>query len=311
MERSVQTAEAIGLRARLRGAWIHTVFGKLREITRGLMRRSEGEAFLLRKYARLHGQSLNLTDPQKFTEKLFHRLIILNRGGHQSFTELSDKYLVRTYVSGKVGEEYLTKLLWQGNDPSQIPFDALPTEYVIKSNHACRQVIVVKGNADRSEVRDRVSRWLTTNWYWANREHQYYQIKPRVLIEEYLKSSDSEGPLDYRFWCFGGTPEVIQVDNHAHDINPFFDTRWDLLDLHYREGASRPHLPKPMNFNEMMSVASRLSAPFDFVRVDLYNIGGKIYFGELTFTPVGGGLKVRPESWDVKLGEKWKMEPQS
>lgn len=149
-------------------------------------------------------------------------------------------------------------------------------------------------------------RWLKTNFYWANREHQYYHIKPRVLIEEYLKGQDGEWPLDYKIWCFGGHPELIQLANHACDINPFFDREWNLLDLYYREGVSRPHVPKPMNLDEMISIASRLSAPFDFVRVDLYNIDGKIYFGELTFTSVGGGIKLRPDSWDLELGKKWR-----
>jgi hypothetical protein len=127
-----------------------------------------------------------------------------------------------------------------------------------------------------------------------------------VLVEEYLKNQDQSEPLDYRFWCFNGTPEVIQVDNHTHDINPFFDIQWNLLDLHYREGASRQAMDKPKNFEQMVSVASQLSAGFDFVRVDLYNVDGKIYFGELTFTPAGS-LKLRPTIWDAKLGEKWKL----
>jgi hypothetical protein len=214
-------------------------------------------------------------------------------------------------VASKVGEEYLIKLLWHGEDPHAIPFDSLPTEYVIKSNHACRQVIVVKGDADRTAIRRRVSGWLKTNYYWVNREHQYYHIKPRVLIEDYLKSWDGGWPLDYKVWCFGGQPEFVKLANHTRKLHSFYDRDWNLLDLSYREGQSRSHVPKPMNLDEMISVASRLSAPFDFVRVDLYNIDGKIYFGELTFTPTAGGIKFRPESWDVKLGEQWKVSSQN
>jgi hypothetical protein len=250
---------------------------------------------------------LDVANPQRFTEKLYKRMIAVNRGQNPEFTPLSDKYSVRAYVASKVGEEYLIKLLWHGEDPNAIPFESLPKEYVIKSNHACHQVIVVKGDADQTDIRNRVSGWLRTNFYWANREYQYYHIKPRVLIEEYLKSQDDGRPLDYRFWCFGGHPEVLQIGNRIGDnINLFFDTEWNLLDLYSREGALRPHLPKPRNLDEMVSIASRLSAPFDFVRVDLYNIDGKIYFGELTFTPTAGGIKLRPEGWDLKLGEKWR-----
>lgn len=307
MESSVKPAKAVSLKDRLRGTWVHHLFGRLRMVKRRLMRRSEGEAFLLQRYAHVHGKPLDVANPQTFTEKLFTRMIALNRGAHPEFTTLADKYAVRTYVASKVGEQYLIKLLWHGEDPNEIPFDALPTGYVIKSNHACHQVIVVKGEVDRTDIRNRAAGWLKTNFYWANREYQYYDIKPRVLIEEFLSNQDGECPLDYRFWCFGGRPEVIQMGNHARDnINSFFDTEWNMLELYYREEALRPHLPKPRNFDEMKSIASRLSAPFDFVRVDLYNVDGKIYFGELTFTPAAGGIRLRPESWDVKLGEKWR-----
>lgn len=271
------------------------------------MRRSEGEDILLQKYLHLHGKHLNLTNPRKFTEKLFCRMIYLNRKNNHKVTQLSDKYTARAYLSSKVGEEHLVKLLWHGKDANDIPFDSLPAEYVIKTNHGSGQIIVVKGKADRTDITTRLSVWLKSNFYWNNREYQYYHIKPRVMIEEYLRNQDGSGPLDYRFWCFKGIPEVIQVDNRTHDINPFFDTKWNQLDLFYREGASRPAIEKPINLEQMISMASQLSACFDFVRVDLYNIDGKIYFGELTFTPVGGGLKLRPESWDLKLGEKWEM----
>jgi hypothetical protein len=205
MEHSVKPAEATALRDKLRGTWVHHIFDKLRSVKRHVMRRSEGEAFLLEKYARLHGQPLDVANPQRFTEKLFRRMIAVNRGENPEFTTLSDKYSVRAYVASKVGEEYLIKLLWHGEDPSNIPFDALPTEYVIKSNHACRQVIVVKGDVDRTDIRRRVSGWLKINFYWANREHQYFHMKPRVLIEEYLKSQDRWDASGLRILVFWRT----------------------------------------------------------------------------------------------------------
>jgi hypothetical protein len=234
-------------------------------------------------------------------------MISLNRRQNPKFTQLSDKYEARAYVRSKVGEQHLIKLLWHGKDPRAIPFDTLPAQYVIKTNHGSGQIIVVKGKADRSDVISRLSGWLKTNYYWSYREYQYFHIKPRVMIEEYLRNQDGSGPLDYRFWCFKGIPEVIQVDNHAHDINPFFTPQWNQLDLYYREGVSRPAIAKPINLEQMISIASRLSAGFDFVRVDLYNLDGQIYVGELTFTPTAGELKLRPESWDLKLGEKWEV----
>jgi hypothetical protein len=295
---------------KLRGTWIHYVFNKLRSLKQRVMRRSDGERFLLQKYVQENGKQLNLTNALNFSEKLYCRMISWNRRHNPIFTQFADKYTARAYVGNKVGEQHLVKLLWHGTDPSAIPFDTLPAEYVIKTNNASGQVIVVKGKADRSAIISKLSVWLKSNYYWPGREYQYFHIKPRVMIEECLRNQDGSGPLDYRFWCFNGIPEVIQVDNHAHDINPFFDIKWNLLDLYYREGASRPAIAKPINFEQMMFIASQLSAGFDFVRVDLYNVDGQIYFGELTFTPNGGALKLRPESWDLKLGEKWEMSSQ-
>jgi hypothetical protein len=292
---------------RLRGTWMHRALNELRGLKQRLMRRSDGERILLQRYIRVHGKRPDLRNPRGFSEKLLSRMISLNRRGNLNFTLLSDKYVVRAYVASKVGGQYLVNILWHGTDPSAIPFDALPAEYVIKTNHGSAQIIVVKGEADRIDIINKLSVWLKRNYYWACREYQYFHIKPRVIVEEYLKNSDGTGPLDYRFWCFKGVPEVIQVDNRAHDINPFFDTKWNLLDLYYREGVPRPTIEKPINFDQMMSIASQLSSEFDFVRIDLYNIDGEIYFGEFTFTPTSGELKLRPENWNLKLGNKWEM----
>ncbi|QPD03607.1 MAG: hypothetical protein Nkreftii_001381 [Candidatus Nitrospira kreftii] len=291
----------------VRGTWAHALFDVARDIKKQLLRRAEGQRILLERFERTQGRSLKISNPESFSEKLYCRMIALNRISNPHFTRVSDKFAARAYVADKIGEHCLVKLLWHGEDPGTIPFDNLPAEYVIKTNHGSAQVIVVKRQPDREEIANRLAAWLRRNYYWAAREGQYYHIKPRIMIEEYLRHQDGRGPLDYRFWCFGGVPEVIQVDNHAHDINPFFDAQWNLLDLYYRDQAARPYLAKPKNFEHMLDLASRLSAGFDFVRVDLYNIDGNIYFGEFTLTPTSGHLKLRPDCWDVKLGEKWKM----
>lgn len=294
--------------SKLRGTLIHRVFNEFRRLKHRVTHRvSDGDKILLQRYAHLHRKPLNFTNPQTFTEKLFCRMISLHHAEHPMVTELSDKYAVRAYVASKVGEQYLVKLLWHGTDVKAIPFDSLPSEYVIKTNHACGQVLVVKGKADRTEIVHTLRHWLKTNFYWAWREHQYFYIKPRILIEEYLRNEDGSGPLNYKFWCFAGVPHVIHISNYTHDTHAFYDTEWNQLDLHYREAVSRPSLAKPINFEQMMRIASQLSEGFDFVRVDLYNTEGKVYFGELTFTPMAGELEFRPESWDLKLGMKWQM----
>ena len=135
---------------KLRGTWIHDVFNTLRSLKQHVMRRSEGEDILLQRYVRETGKHLNLTKPQFFTEKLFCRMIAVNRGQNPKFTQLTDTYTARAYVGSKVGEQHLVKLLWHGKDPRAIPFDTLPAEYVIKTTHSCGQVIVERDHNSRT-----------------------------------------------------------------------------------------------------------------------------------------------------------------
>ena len=305
MEHTAQPIGITTLRSKLRQTWL---IGQYRNVKRRVMRRSEGEAFLLRRYFRIHGKPLNLLKPQTFTEKLFWRMITWNRGNMPPrFTQLADKYAVRAHVASTVGEKHLIKLLWHGSDPRAIPFDRLPAQYVIKPSHAAGKVIIVNGDADRDEIIRTVSGWLTSNYYWHGRESQYYGIPPRIVIEEYLTNEDGSPPLDYKFYCFNGVPDQIIVRNHTHDIHPIFDTTWNLLDLVVSNCIVRPLMPKPINLEEMLTLAAKLSAGLGFVRVDLYNVKGRVYFGELTFTPAAGIIKYTPESWDLKHGEKWDL----
>ncbi len=308
MEYSVYAPVTAALRAKLQDTWLHDFVVQYQAIRRRVMRRSEGEAFLLRRYSRIHGKPLNLTNPQTFTEKMFWRMVTWNRGDMAvRFRQLADKYAVRAHVASTVGEEYLTKLLWHGDDPRAIPFDRLPAEYVIKPSHAAGQVIIVKGQADRDEIIRTVSGWLASDYYWHGRESQYYGIPPRILIEEYLTNEGGSPPFDYKVYCFNGKPEQIMVRNHTHDICPFFDTTWNFLDFSDEIGAVRPWVPKPANLDEMLALAAKLSVGFGYVRLDFYNVKGRVYFGEFTFTPAAGIIRYDPEFWDLKLGEKWDL----
>lgn len=310
MEQSSHKSGPAGLRAKLRDTWVHDLVKQFQTIRRRVMRRSDGEAFLLRRYARIHGKPLNLTNPQTFTEKLFWRMITWNRGDMPPrFRHFTDKYAVRAHVASMLGEEYLVKLIWSGDDPHTIPFDRLPTEYVLKPSHAAGQVIIVKGELDREEITCQASDWLANDYYWHGREAQYYGIPPRILIEEYLANEDGSPPLDYKFYCFNGTPEHILVRNHTHDIYSVFDLAWNLLDISNSclKREPQPWVPKPIKLDEMLELSTKLSTGFGYVRVDFYNVQGRVYFGELTFTPAGGLIQYDPEFWDLKLGEKWDL----
>lgn len=281
----------------------------LRYAKRRVLRRSEGEWVLLNRFAGMQGYRLDLANPRTFTEKLYCRMVRWNRRVDPKFTRLTDKLAVRSYVAAKIGEQCLVKVLWQGTDPARIPFDSLPANYVIKASHGSGFIIIVKDTPpDRDEVIRSASTWLATNLYWEAREYQYFHIPRRLMVEEYLSHADASEALVYRFWCFHGAPHVVGVGNVAQSINPYYDVDWNSLEFTPSGRVlDRPPIAKPANFDEMMRVASRLSEEFDFVRVDLYNVDGKVYFSELTFTPAGGMQHFKPKEWDLKLGQLWTL----
>jgi TupA-like ATPgrasp len=281
----------------------------LRALKRHFFRRSDGERILKDNYRSLSGHELDCDRPATFTAKLFQRMIWVNRRGHPVLTELSDKYRVRAFVSARLGEHYLVKLLWHGDDAHDIPFDALPHSYAIKTNHGSGGHVFVRGIPDRQQIVEHFSAALRESYYWRQREYHYHAIPPRILIEEMLDDGEPSGPLDYRFWCFNGVPAVIQVDNSSHTINPFYNTRWHALELRYRTQVEQLPIARPRNLEKMLGAAATLAEGFDFVRVDLYNIQGRICFGEMSFTPRGGFLKFQPPEWDLILGQLWTVEP--
>jgi len=270
-----------------------------------MFRASEGETILRNAYKSIHGNDLNTENPKKFSEKLFILMIDINKRGDDTFTCLADKLLVREYVKKLIGSESLIEIIWHGKEPSKIPFDELPKNCILKTNHGSGGHILWEESLSRHDVISRLRNSLDTNYYWVAREYQYYKINPQIIVERIIDDGRSDGPLDYRFWCFHGRPELIQVDNRHHSINPFYDCDWNKLQLRYREDTCDCDIPRPKNLEKMIDIASILSADFDFVRVDLYNVDGHVYFGEMTFTPVAGRMKFEPRSWDEILGRKW------
>jgi hypothetical protein len=277
----------------------------IRALKRKLLRKSDGERFLRERYHRVHGKRLDTDNPKTFTEKLYRRMIETNRGEHPDLTTLSDKVLVREFIKRRAGDQFLTKLHWIGPHPSKIPFDDLPEKCMAKTNHGCGRNIVLTPDINRQEAVSQLEEWLKENYYWPLREAQYYKIKPQVLIEEFLDDGYSDGPLDYKFWCINGEPELLQVDNRSHDISSYFDRDWKPLDITTRPTARVFQAPRPERLDEMIGLARSLSRGFEFVRVDMYSVHGKPIAGEMTFSPGAGTFKFSPERWDLHFGEKW------
>ena len=276
------------------------LFGRLR---RTLLRIPVGEIRLRRRYAAFFARRYG-SEPELFTEKLFKRMIALNRRRNPLMTRLADKFRARAWVADRIGECHLPQLFWHGASAAALPFEQLPDRCVIKTNHGSGQVIVKDGRLDEVSAKARLNAWLADNYYWRMQERQYLEIEPHILVEEFLEGGD-DGPLDYRFWCFDGQVAAIQVDNHSHSICPFYDVAWQRLDLGYRTGMKDVEIDQPAGLEQMLAIASTLSSGLAFVRVDLYNIAGRILFGEMTFTPAAGQMHL-PRAWDERLGALWK-----
>lgn len=247
----------------------------------------------------------NLANPVYFGEKIQWLKIY---GNLEKYTNLVDKYLVRDYIKEKIGTKYLVSLLGAFDNPKEINFEKLPNQFVIKLNTGSGFNIIVtdKQKINSDKIIKQLNKWMKLNYYKIKKEPQYKNIQKKIIIEEYI--SDKNGELnDYKFFCFNGKVEFIEVDsdrfcNHTMD---FFDKDWNLLQLHKGKYKNSSTIPmKPENFNKMINIAEELASDLQFVRVDLYNVDGNIYFGELTFTPAGGLTKFNPIEKDKEFAKK-------
>lgn len=252
------------------------------------------------------GKKLNLEDPREFNEKIQWLKVYYP---DPRLTRLVDKYEVRTYVEEKVGPQYLNELLEVYNSPGEVDFEALPQKFVIKGVHGCNWNLIVedKSRLNKWKARLKFRKWMSRNYYYrSGLEWAYKNIKPRLIAEKYLEEIGKKSINDYKFFCFNGEPRFIQVDldrKQAH-TRCYYDLNWNKLpfaDTDYPPFSEA--LAEPANFREMISVVTRLADDFPFVRVDLYNIDGKIIFGEMTFYPADGRLEFIPEQYNTIIGD--------
>lgn len=222
----------------------------------------------------------------------------------------SDKYAVRQWISDRIGQEYLIPVLGVWERFEDIHFDSLPDQFVLKTTHSSSNIFVVKDKAlfDKEYAALMFKLWLSVDYSYASFEMNYKGIPRRIIAEKYMQDENGELP-DYKFMCFHGKPYCCWVDkgrftNHTRDI---FDMDWQLLPFTNRFPNSGTTIARPRNFDIMIEIATRLSQDFSHVRVDLYNINGTIYFGELTFCESSGYCKIIPQEYDYKMGEMWQL----
>lgn len=262
-------------------------------------------------FFQIHHYWPNLNKPSSFSEKIFFRMLYDRR---PLLTLISDKLLVRDFVADRIGHQYLVPLLWSGADPKDIPCDQLPSKFVIKTNHGCGFNIFIdnKNFFNLDELIPIIKGWLKTNFalktYLGN-AWAYKNISPKIIIEEYIEE-EGKPPKDFKFFCFSGRVEYIQVsfDRFENPSERMLDRDFNILDIYNGVKLYDGKIEPPIGFSKMIEIAETLSSNFDFIRVDLYTIKGKIYFGELTCYPAGGLAPFVPREWDFIFGEKWHIE---
>ena len=271
------------------------------------------EAYLRRKYRAVMGREPDLDNPRTFNEKL-QWLKLYDR--RPEYTMMADKVRVKDFVASKIGAEHIIPTLGVWEDPDDIDFAALPERFVLKCNHnsglglcICRD----KSKLDIRKTKAELRKGLRQDFYLTSREWPYKDIPRRILAEQYMEDAKKGELTDYKFFLFNGEVKALFVATERQSAN---ETKFDFFDADY------VHLPfvnghpnatrcpeKPVCFEEMKTVARILGQGIPHVRVDLYEVDGQVYFGEMTFTHWSGMVPFEPEEWDYIFGD-WLTLPE-
>jgi hypothetical protein len=236
------------------------------------------------------GYKLNLKHPKTYNEKLQWIKLYDRR---PEYTMYADKFAVREYIAKTLGEEYLVPLIGVYDRAEEIPWDDLPDRFVLKCTHGSGTNIICrdKNKLDRVQAVKDLNRWLKKNYFWAGREWCYKNIRPRIICEQYLDAGNGMTPDDYKFMCFNGEPRIIQLhhDRFGKHTLTYYTTDWERTDIkRIDEDTALVSAEKPQNLSEMLGIARRLSRDMYYARIDLYDMKGRIYFGEITLYPTSG-----------------------
>ena len=269
--------------------------------------------FVDNQYKTTFGKYVNWSNPKSFTEKI--QVFKLSKECER-LSKYVDKYEVRKYVEKIIGKQYLIPLLGLYENITEFSkaLPNVPNQFVLKATHGSGWNLVIKDkkNQNWTKATELMSTWLTANFCKDHgKERQYLNIKPRIICEKYLE--DINGKIDdYKFHCFDGVPRYIRyfTDRYTNLKRSSYNLNWSYLN--FQIGVPEqlgPKVPKPKSLELMIDISKKLSNNFNQVRVDLYDINGRPYFGELTFTPNNGANKFNPPEWDIIFGSHWKYQP--
>ncbi|MEO9890991.1 ATP-grasp fold amidoligase family protein [Aurantibacter sp.] len=288
--------------AYLKYSWIRSLINPMLKFRNLIL----PEKFRLKKrFKRRLGYSLNLKNPTTFNEKI-QWLKINNRTTLHPIC--ADKYTVRNYIKEVIGEEYLIPLVFSSENLNDVQPEVLPNfPFILKTNHDSSggEFVWDKSKVDWDKLRNSLSNRLNLNYsIFGKGEWQYASIKPMILGERLLITEEGDIPADFKMHCFNGKLKFTQVDsdrqtNHTRNL---YDKDWNLMPVRwlYKNGGLTE---KPIVYEKMISIAETIAQKFVYIRVDLYVVRSKIYFGELTFHSDSGNGKFIPKEWDAKFGQ--------
>lgn len=265
---------------------------------------------IIKKYREHFDFNPDLKNPQRFSEKI--QWLKLNYKDKNASIG-ADKVAVRGMVSEKVGKKYLVPVVGIFKNSREIDWDSLPNKFVAKINNGCGLNIICldKNKLNKEDTLSKLDDWMkaTRNHYWKNYEWNYKNIKPQIIIEQYIGNNKNQ-INEYKFMYVGGKLAFIQVPAERDLKDQFnvklgyYSSEWDQVSIS-RKGHPSPDKPisKPKKLKEMLKVSEELAKGFILCRVDLYEVGDEIKFGELTFTPGNGIAEYKPDSWDTRLGQ--------
>lgn len=269
------------------------------------------KSYLKIKYYLELGKKLNLENPHTFNEKL-QWLKLYDR--KSEYTQMVDKVEAKKHAEKIIGKKYIVPTIGVYEKFDDINFDELPNQFVMKCSHDSGGLVICKDKKSLNVRRAKktINKYLRRKYYYIHREWPYKDVRPRIIVEQYLEDKNVASMRDYKFFCFSGEPEIVLVCTERFTKNgtkeTWFDGDWNLLPIIEGGHKTDPTLKAPQNFKKMKELARILSKKNAFLRIDFYEVNGVIYFGEYTFSPAAGYERFSPESWDRKLGDLINLE---
>jgi hypothetical protein len=259
-------------------------------------------------YYRVFRRLPDLKHPKTFNEKIAWRKLYQH---NPQFPLFSDKIAVKAEVARLIGEQHIIETLWTGDAPEAIPFDELAPPYVVKANHSSGSSMFIRTPRDvrKKAIVSAMRKELRLSHARRFREWGYLGIPPRVLVERMVETPSGGLLEDIKFFVYHGRAHFIQFlceRTLGLKLN-FYDREWNLLPAKLRYPRTSQPIPKPANLAQMIEIAEKIGAQFDFVRVDLYSPPQGILFGEVTFYPNAGLEPFTPQEWDTTFGEPWHL----